>query len=125
MSKEGFEETNYFGYEDNIMLEPSSEWLKENGDEPFLATYLTATGHHQYVVPERYGMKKFVEDEEYNRYLNAMRYQDFFLSNLFDQYRDLGLYDDTIFIVFGDHGEGRSEERRVGKECRSRWSPYH
>src|SRR5256885_7524386 len=23
----------------------------------------------------------------------------------------------------GDHD--RSEERRVGKECRSRWSPYH
>ena len=23
----------------------------------------------------------------------------------------------------GTHG--RSEERRVGKECRSRWSPYH
>src|SRR5256886_16281945 len=23
------------------------------------------------------------------------------------------------------HGQGRSEERRVGKECRSRWSPYH
>src|SRR5690348_13424843 len=22
-------------------------------------------------------------------------------------------------------GEGRSEERRVGKECRSRWGPYH
>ena len=21
--------------------------------------------------------------------------------------------------------EKRSEERRVGKECRSRWSPYH
>ena len=25
-----------------------------------------------------------------------------------------------------EKGEGsRSEERRVGKECRSRWSPYH
>src|SRR5258708_39485280 len=23
------------------------------------------------------------------------------------------------------HVEERSEERRVGKECRSRWSPYH
>ena len=22
-------------------------------------------------------------------------------------------------------GINRSEERRVGKECRSRWSPYH
>ena len=24
-----------------------------------------------------------------------------------------------------DEGSFRSEERRVGKECRSRWSPYH
>src|SRR2546422_9917231 len=24
-----------------------------------------------------------------------------------------------------DAGLARSEERRVGKECRSRWSPYH
>src|SRR3712207_8554558 len=24
-----------------------------------------------------------------------------------------------------NQGEIRSEERRVGKECRSRWSPYH
>ena len=23
------------------------------------------------------------------------------------------------------HVRSRSEERRVGKECRSRWSPYH
>src|SRR3712207_254760 len=27
-------------------------------------------------------------------------------------------------IVCGDH-RPQSEERRVGKECRSRWSPYH
>ena len=25
----------------------------------------------------------------------------------------------------GDRPRARSEERRVGKECRSRWSPYH
>src|SRR2546422_8412848 len=25
----------------------------------------------------------------------------------------------------GGRRGGRSEERRVGKECRSRWSPYH
>ena len=31
--------------------------------------------------------------------------------------------DSTILLR---HGEAvRSEERRVGKECRSRWSPYH
>ena|SRR5258708_30822578 len=29
-----------------------------------------------------------------------------------------------IDLSFG-YAKGRSEERRVGKECRSRWSPYH
>ena len=28
-------------------------------------------------------------------------------------------------IVQGQAEVTRSEERRVGKECRSRWSPYH
>src|ERR1051326_7307723 len=28
-------------------------------------------------------------------------------------------------VQTGPHGPLRSEERRVGKECRSRWSPYH
>src|SRR3712207_9507950 len=29
------------------------------------------------------------------------------------------------FDIVKQFGELRSEERRVGKECRSRWSPYH
>ena len=28
-------------------------------------------------------------------------------------------------IEFDNKNNTRSEERRVGKECRSRWSPYH
>src|SRR3712207_7123976 len=28
-------------------------------------------------------------------------------------------------LVAADPEAARSEERRVGKECRSRWSPYH
>ena len=34
------------------------------------------------------------------------------------QWATLGEYDFVNVLV-------RSEERRVGKECRSRWSPYH
>ena len=35
--------------------------------------------------------------------------------------------DSFIPVKFGDSDKARirSEERRVGKECRSRWSPYH
>ena len=57
----------------------------------------------------------------------------------------LGLFTGCVFTLGGIRGSGiiktesrevntfssisfksvRSEERRVGKECRSRWSPYH
>ena len=29
------------------------------------------------------------------------------------------------YTALSAYGLTRSEERRVGKECRSRWSPYH
>ena len=32
-----------------------------------------------------------------------------------------GIFRSNIFL----ESAARSEERRVGKECRSRWSPYH
>ena len=38
------------------------------------------------------------------------------------------LFENFIYYLFYNllYGLGvRSEERRVGKECRSRWSPYH
>ena len=31
----------------------------------------------------------------------------------------------TLGVIIPAAAPGRSEERRVGKECRSRWSPYH
>ena len=39
-------------------------------------------------------------------------------------------FEKGLFVmIIGPKGTGktslRSEERRVGKECRSRWSPYH
>src|SRR3712207_4862102 len=33
--------------------------------------------------------------------------------------------DTSSAVVETANGKVRSEERRVGKECRSRWSPYH
>src|ERR1043165_3029550 len=49
--------------------------------------------------------------------------KDFYLALLVD--RETG----RIAVVASTEGgmeiEKRSEERRVGKECRSRWSPYH
>ena len=43
-------------------------------------------------------------------------------------FRRLPVVDDGKLVGFlsdSDLMRVRSEERRVGKECRSRWSPYH
>src|SRR3712207_5530467 len=39
--------------------------------------------------------------------------------------QQLYLPDTNVLLTRFLSPEGRSEERRVGKECRSRWSPYH
>jgi lipoteichoic acid synthase len=109
MDKTGFQRSNYFGYEDDIMLQPSKNWLEEHDDKPFVATYLGVTGHHDYRPVDRYGLKTFSKDSALNHYQNEVRYLDFFVKNVIDQYKDLGLYDDTIFVIYGDHGEGFGE----------------
>ena len=38
---------------------------------------------------------------------------------------DLNLPEISGFQICQELKNKRSEERRVGKECRSRWSPYH
>ncbi len=113
MDSEGYEEANYFGYEDAIMLPYSEEWISEYGDNRFLATYLTLTPHHDYLAPERYGRFDFVDgDDELNRYKNTIYYVDQFTRELVEQYRELGVYDDTLFVIVGDHGEGFEEHGR-------------
>ena len=105
----GFQKSNYFGYEDNIMLQPSRDWIERHKDKPFLATYLGVTGHHDYRPIDRYGLKDYSNLPGLDHYQNSMRYLDFFVKNVMDQYKELGLYDDTIFVIYGDHGEGFGE----------------
>ena len=53
-------------------------------------------------MPDRLNVRNFIHGGDYNP----------------DQWTD---HPEIIAKDF----EMRSEERRVGKECRSRWSPYH
>ena len=48
--------------------------------------------------------------------------------NYYKNYDNTGLQKFEITAIYTnatDFIKERSEERRVGKECRSRWSPYH
>ncbi len=113
-SKKGFEKANYFGREDDIMLKPSLKWLQQNKSKgPVFMTYLTLTPHHNYDAPKRYGFEEYVKDDkQFNRYLNTIHYVDQFTKNVVQMFKDEGIYKDTLFVIYGDHGEGFGEHGR-------------
>lgn len=112
MPTQGYRPANYFGWEDDIMLNPSKDWLQQADDRPFLLTYLTVTAHHDYAVPEGFETRELAEDPEFNAYLNTVAYTDRFVSRVVTQLEKLGLADDTLVVVVGDHGEGFGEHGR-------------
>jgi phosphoglycerol transferase MdoB-like AlkP superfamily enzyme len=70
--------------------------------ERFFLMYLPIAGHHPYDSP---GRGVFANADEFGRYRNALRYGDKALGTLVDGLRARGLGDNTLWIVFGDHGE--------------------
>jgi len=108
MPAEGFEKINYFGYEDAIVLGPSERWLRTEAREPFLAVYLSSATHHPYRVPSTFASRTF-STAEWNPYLNAVRYTDDVLAKILAQYETAGLFERTLFVVVGDHGEAFGE----------------
>lgn len=112
LDKKGFSPTNTLGYEDDAMLGPSIDWARKHRDQPFLMEYMTLTAHAEYVLPKGFATRTYVEDPTHNDYLNAVRYQDRFVGKVIDEFKRAGLYDHTIFVIMGDHGEGFREHGR-------------
>ena len=60
-----------------------------------------------------------------NEYISGEIEEDDLVAKKEEWYRNQNINLELVTrIVRAEHQE-RSEERRVGKECRSRWSPYH
>ena len=63
-----------FGVDEPATVDRMLAWIDTlPRDRPFFLTYLPIAGHHPYESPER---SVFTEDEEFGRYLNALRYGD-------------------------------------------------
>lgn len=112
---EGFDESSYFGYEDDIMVGPAFDWVDAQ-DRPFFLAILTLTAHDDYGIPAGFPVQDYVDDPTFNAYLNTVAYTARFVEKIHDGLAERGLLDDTIFIVAGDHGEGFGEHGRYGHD---------
>ncbi len=68
----------------------------------FFLTYLPIAGHHPYATPEP---GPFDGSIEINQYRNALHYGDVSLGAFVEGLRARGLEQNTLWIIYGDHGE--------------------
>ncbi|MBN2271422.1 MAG: sulfatase-like hydrolase/transferase [Sedimentisphaerales bacterium] len=104
----------YLGGDDCRMIEPAIEWAGKNG-RPFLLMMITSISHDPFEVPQWFEKP---EEEEYDRYLQTIRYTDHFLEQLYSALHSNGLDGNTLLCIIGDHGTSFVTERAKG-----RWAP--
>ena len=78
----------------------------------FFLTYLPIAGHHPYATPEP---GPFAGTTEIDQYRNALHYGDVSLGALIEGLRARGLEENTVWVIYGDHGEAfRQHEGNYG-----------
>jgi arylsulfatase A-like enzyme len=102
----------YLGCDEFAMLKPINEWIKA-GQQPFFLTVLCSVTHDPYEVPEWFGEPA---REPQERYEQSISYTDKFLAALDVELGSLGIADNTILCVIGDHGEAFGEHGLLGHE---------
>lgn len=72
---------------------------------PYFAKLITLTNHFPFLLGEEEQLISMADTDEsvLNRYVTTVRYQDEAIKHLFEQLKNNGMYEDTIFILYGDH----------------------
>jgi glucan phosphoethanolaminetransferase (alkaline phosphatase superfamily) len=109
----GGEHDSSFGIDELSTVRRILKWIDQGPrNKPFLVSYLPIAGHHPYESP---GPFPFPQDTEIGCYRNSLLYADNALGLLLDGLRQRGLYENTLFVIFGDHSEAFGQhEGNVG-----------
>jgi len=79
--------------------------LEKNG-RPYYAILQTLSNHVPYSFPAPMPVEKVMVNGAEEGHLTAMRYSDYALGQFFNKIKARGGFDDTLFVITGDHGFG-------------------
>ncbi len=100
-----------WGVSDQDMFTRAVEELgKLNGDAPFYALLQTLSNHTPYALPAQLPVAAVEGHGALDQHLTAMRYSDWALGQFFERVREEPWFDQTLFVVVGDHGFGAPEQ---------------
>lgn len=99
----GGDHQSSFGVDEPSTVKRILTWLDGlPAGERFFITYLPIAGHHPYATPSP---GPFPENDMRGCYLNSLHYADAALGLLIEGLRERHLDRDTLWVIFGDHGE--------------------
>ena len=91
-----------FGVDEPAVVERILSWIDAGpAGRPFFALYMPVAGHHPYLS----GGGPFSADTGLGAYKNAIHEGDRALGTLIDGLRQRRLLDETLIVIYGDHGE--------------------
>ncbi|WP_017729178.1 LTA synthase family protein [Halalkalibacterium ligniniphilum] len=93
-----------WGLKDIDFFEQSIDLLKSQ-PEPYYSKFITLTNHFPFELGEEDRMiNEYTSDSgTLNRYFPTVRYMDKAVEIFFERMKEEGLYEDSIFILYGDH----------------------
>ncbi|WP_233260520.1 LTA synthase family protein [Paenisporosarcina sp. OV554] len=97
-----------FGPSDSVLFDFVTEQVKEKvkADERMYANIMTLTSHTPFEMPKKdefLNLPKKYEDTYVGNYLQSVRYTDEQIGRFVQNLKDLGIYDESVIVVFGDH----------------------
>jgi glucan phosphoethanolaminetransferase (alkaline phosphatase superfamily) len=99
----GGDRESSFGIDEESTVRRILAWIDAGQrDQPFFVSYLPIAGHHPYATPAPGPLS---EANDIDRYRNALHYSDEAFGQLLQGLRQRGLYEKTLFVILGDHGE--------------------
>ena len=95
-----------WGVSDEDMFNQALQSLAElSKDKPFIAILQTLSNHTPYSLPDPLPFEPVLDESgELSERLTSMKYSDWALGRFFEEFRETDYYDETLFIVLGDHG---------------------
>ena len=112
-----------WGIDDRAMVDATLKWVDTMPrDQPFMALLIAVTAHYPYWVPKDF-KRPFRGGSQHVRFLNAVAFQDSVFEQLVRGFEERGLYDDTLFVWFGDHGHYVAEPERATPGLRGFYEP--
>ncbi|QZP32924.1 LTA synthase family protein [Pseudomonas sp. DR48] len=102
-----------WGVSDQDMFNRGLEELKaRDGKEkkPFYALLQTLSNHTPYALPTPLPVERVTDRGTLNEHLTAMRYSDWALGQFFEKARKEPYFNETLFVIVGDHGFGNEQQ---------------